>query len=580
MSDQKINDGKLVVEDNGTISVTTADYQDLVLSDNDMPNKKYVDDAVSAEDFWQKVGSDLLPQTTGDNVKIQNDNPTITLDGTVGNPGGTVSMILNGDITAGGGDSYIQFQDGGSPVANITADATTLNLGGAIGVGMSVTMPGDIAFTSSGGDISFDDQYLSAAINISESGTTGLVGYTATSIVGALNEVRGAVGGNIEAGTATGEMAYWDNSASEWKHTETTELYWDDTNKSLAVGKAGKFGSSVERAITVHASAGSSDAAVEIGGNKTADDLVISSITFHNEQSTDTGNGQRIAQISAYRDGDNDHGQIRILTHDSSTLTEALRITQDGKISTGAEAAPDISAGGLCLQQNATDGSIFTGKSTDVSHPFTDEDDADTYYTFSKQDSSEGGLRIKTYRATSERSLGIVTRAVTEDTTTTTGSDGAVYISPSLTNGGTGSTTYGNTGNLVVIANRTTSRYIFKGDGTAYADVNWTTFSDSRLKEDVIDCPYGLAEVLQMAPKKYTQYSGCFDELGEVSLEEGSGRTQLGLMAQDLDDIVPEACETPADDTTSFHAVTYYRLVPVLIKAIQELEARVAALES
>jgi hypothetical protein len=42
--------------------------------------------------------------------------------------------------------------------------------------------------------------------------------------------------GNIEDGTADGELAFWNDTASEWKHTETSELYWDDTNKRLTVG--------------------------------------------------------------------------------------------------------------------------------------------------------------------------------------------------------------------------------------------------------------------------------------------------------------------------------------------------------
>jgi hypothetical protein len=41
--------------------------------------------------------------------------------------------------------------------------------------------------------------------------------------------------GNIEDGTADGQLTFWDNTASEWKHTEITELYWDDTNKRLSI---------------------------------------------------------------------------------------------------------------------------------------------------------------------------------------------------------------------------------------------------------------------------------------------------------------------------------------------------------
>ncbi len=44
--------------------------------------------------------------------------------------------------------------------------------------------------------------------------------------------------GNVESGTATGQTLYWDNAAGEWKHAETSEIFWDDTNKSLGLGTA------------------------------------------------------------------------------------------------------------------------------------------------------------------------------------------------------------------------------------------------------------------------------------------------------------------------------------------------------
>jgi hypothetical protein len=42
----------------------------------------------------------------------------------------------------------------------------------------------------------------------------------------------------IEPGTANGQMLYWDNTAGVWKHTEITELVWDDTNKRFGIGTA------------------------------------------------------------------------------------------------------------------------------------------------------------------------------------------------------------------------------------------------------------------------------------------------------------------------------------------------------
>jgi hypothetical protein len=41
-------------------------------------------------------------------------------------------------------------------------------------------------------------------------------------------------GSNDEHGTAQGQMAFWQHSELKWKHTETSELFWDDTAKQLS----------------------------------------------------------------------------------------------------------------------------------------------------------------------------------------------------------------------------------------------------------------------------------------------------------------------------------------------------------
>lgn len=40
---------------------------------------------------------------------------------------------------------------------------------------------------------------------------------------------------NVEDGAAQGQMLFWDASAELWSNTETSELFWDDTNKRLGI---------------------------------------------------------------------------------------------------------------------------------------------------------------------------------------------------------------------------------------------------------------------------------------------------------------------------------------------------------
>lgn len=64
------------------------------------------------------------------------------------------------------------------------------------------------------------------------------------------------------------------------------------------------------------------------------------------------------------------------------------------KIATGSEAAPDVDAGGLCLNQGAADTNILSLKSSDVNQPFTLSGtvDSDTYGVIRKAYSTLGGV--------------------------------------------------------------------------------------------------------------------------------------------------------------------------------------------
>lgn len=55
----------------GVISVAgTTNYETNVIADDDIPNKKYVDDAIAVENLWDRVGTTLSPFNPTDNVSI------------------------------------------------------------------------------------------------------------------------------------------------------------------------------------------------------------------------------------------------------------------------------------------------------------------------------------------------------------------------------------------------------------------------------------------------------------------------------------------------------------------------------
>jgi len=112
----------------------------------------------------------------------------------------------------------------------------------------------------------------------------------------------------------------------------------------------------------------------------------------------------------------------------------------------------------------------------------------------------------------------------------------------------------------------------------AYADTTWSTFSDGRLKLNQAEVPYGLDTVLQMQPKIYDKHSGSFDDDGKVVLSETKQR-MLGFVAQEVKALAPEIV-TPVNENEAFYGLDNGRIVPILVKAIQELNDKVDALGS
>jgi len=66
---------------------------------------------------------------------------------------------------------------------------------------------------------------------------------------------------------------------------------------------------------------------------------------------------------------------------------------------------------------------------------------------------------------------------------------------------------------------------------------------------------------------------------GFVNGEPKLGKTtkEIGFIAQDLYKIIPEMVYKPKDETKELWAVDYSKLVPVLVKAIQEQEQKIEA---
>ena len=105
-------------------------------------------------------------------------------------------------------------------------------------------------------------------------------------------------------------------------------------------------------------------------------------------------------------------------------------------------------------------------------------------------------------------------------------------------------------------------------------NVSYNTSSDERLKENIVDMPSQLENILKVQPRQFDW--------------KKHGNTANGFIAQELYETYPEAVTVGLEDETQDPwSVDYGRLTPYMIKAMQEqqeiiesLKARIAALEN
>lgn len=118
------------------------------------------------------------------------------------------------------------------------------------------------------------------------------------------------------------------------------------------------------------------------------------------------------------------------------------------------------------------------------------------------------------------------------------------------------------TGNWLVLYNTQTSTFNDLAVGTVY------NYSDARAKTNVKTINYGLSTLNKLRPVSYSLTNNPSGQ---------NDHRELGLIAQELEQIMPELVRTDKDGKK---LVNYIGLLPVLIKSIQELQKEVAALKA
>jgi len=107
----------------------------------------------------------------------------------------------------------------------------------------------------------------------------------------------------------------------------------------------------------------------------------------------------------------------------------------------------------------------------------------------------------------------------------------------------------------------------------AYA---WYTYSDERVKRDIEEISYGINDVMKMKPVRYKHYSSVFENNSWTL--ENNYTTEIGFVAQDMDKIVSEVVNRGNDK--ELWSLDKSKLIPVLVKAIQELKSELDIIKS
>jgi len=126
--------------------------------------------------------------------------------------------------------------------------------------------------------------------------------------------------------------------------------------------------------------------------------------------------------------------------------------------------------------------------------------------------------------------------------------------------------------------------YITDGDGDGvYMNQNatsWTGTSDERVKTDwdniinAVDKIDTLTKIGKFKRKKYDKENNTISTYID---EDKKNKIHLGVSAQEIEAILPEAV---TEDANGIKGLSYTNLVPLLLKAVQELSAKVTALEN
>jgi hypothetical protein len=261
-------------------------------------------------------------------------------------------------------------------------------------------------------------------------------------------------------------------------------------------------------------------------------------------------------------------GSVGIGTSSPQTSTKGLHIVHDA-----TEGTPSFPAGEvLIIQRNfnssqGADLAIISGSQSGSSINFGDKDNSQAGRI--QYDNNNNAFRFFTNGATERMRIDASGNLLVGKTNTTLATAGAEIRSDGFIRATVSDAT-------CIQVNRTTGtgtaidlRYAGTSVGSIVVGASSTTYntsSDQRLKENIVDAPSASDDIDAIQVRS-------FDWKADGSHQK------YGMVAQELNTVAPEAVSAP-EDPEEMMGVDYSKLVPMLVKEIQSLRARVAELEN
>jgi len=298
-------------------------------------------------------------------------------------------------------------------------------------------------------------------------------------------------------------------------------------------------------------------------------------------------NNSDVIEIKAKKDGTDDIDLAFLTQASGGTLAEKMRIISGGDVAIGSTTADPLSLAftgtGLTLNENS--GTAFMqidgGNGSRIDFGISGSRNTTIYADANGAEFSRTTNHPITFKTNNSERMRIDGGGnfFFRKTSHSFATVGVEFLNSNITN-------MTNSGNSVLNLHRTSSDgtilEFFKDSGSVGSiSTNANSLpSDRNFKRDISDLDLGLDLITKLKPSQYN-----------YKLDDENSPKMYGLIAQDLEESLTEVGveknstwllqHNPKDDEKqSDYALDYLKLTPILIKAIQEQQEQIEALQS